>query len=136
MPSHQGPKSEEYEKLLRFAKKIGNGENERETRFKNMDKLRDYAVKDSETRNQLAENSRSLFNLIGKCLYEGSRKLAKEASELIIELTLIIFENNDQSADEPFRWVGAQLASNDMEKAGNFNNINFNLGPRFLNIFM
>jgi hypothetical protein len=44
--TERGPKSEEYEKIIRFAKKIANGDNDRDNRFRNMDKLRDFVKKD------------------------------------------------------------------------------------------
>ena len=95
MPQHQGPKSDEYEKIIRFVKKIANTDNERDNRFRNMDKLRDYVRKDRDTRHQTAINSKTIFNLLIRCMFESSRKVAKEAGELIADIIGVIYETDE-----------------------------------------
>ena len=70
MPKADGSKSDEYEKIIRFSKKIANSDTDRENRYRNMDKLRDYAKKDSNTRHQMAINSKTIFGLISQA-YEN-----------------------------------------------------------------
>ena len=61
--------------------------------------MRNYVRLDYTTRHQTAINSETIFNLIIRCFTENSRKMAKEAAELIVDLIGVISEKNDEDKE-------------------------------------